>query len=330
MLTVENLSIGIHHQGSWAPAVENLCFTVNKGEIVGIIGESGSGKSLTAKAIANILPENIKQLSGLIHLDDIPLHLQSKKDWKTIYGKKISFIFQNPMAALNPLIRVGRQLINAYRAHHKCDYSTAKQRALETLRRVGIHENERVFQSFPYELSGGLKQRVMIGIAIINQPELLIADEPTTALDATVRKQIMELFLKLRAEDHLSIIFISHDISAVGYLCDKIVVLYGGQSLEQGDCGTILKSPAHPYTQALLQAVPRLKGSKKLVSFNGTVPSPFEKKKGCIFAPRCLFKQDICDAIEPEKRVIADHHSCSCLFPLGQNEANKKEEVGVL
>lgn len=315
MLRVKGLNIDVLRGKTWINAVENVNFTVGEAEILGIIGESGSGKTLTAKAIAHILPENMKQASGEISLEGKQLELLTKKAWRTIYGKELSFIFQNPMTALNPVKKVGAQIVDTFKSFHACTFREAKAEAIHVLDQVGIKQPETVFHSYPHELSGGMKQRVMIAIAVINKPKLIIADEPTTALDATVKKEILDLFLKLRRELNVSIIFISHDIGAVSYLCDKILVLYGGKPVEQGPF-SMLMAPAHPYTKALLEAVPEINGTRKLKGIPGSVPGLDDKLAGCIFAPRCSSHQSICDEKQPVLSERNDAHTFYCHNPL--------------
>ncbi|WP_052330031.1 ABC transporter ATP-binding protein [Thermicanus aegyptius] len=300
MLTVKQLNIEVLQGKRWHSAVEQIGFTLEQGEILGIIGESGSGKSLTAKAIANILPRQARIASGEIYFLGHNLVHTPRTTWSRLYGQELSVIFQNPMTALNPVMRIGKQLTDAYRTHHRCSEQEAKRVAMNTLSLVGIHDPDRVYRSYPHELSGGMKQRVMIAIAVINKPRLLIADEPTTALDATIRKQILDLFLKLRKEMNLSILLISHDLGTIGYLCDQVLVLYGGRLLEKGSRQNLLTHPLHPYTKALLDAVPRMHGPLQLVGIPGSVPNITEAKKGCIFAARCNYARSICAEIEPE------------------------------
>ncbi|PLR75755.1 peptide ABC transporter ATP-binding protein [Bacillus sp. V3-13] len=329
MLEVSNLSINVFHKKKWYSSVSNVSLTVNKGDIVGIIGESGSGKTLTAKAISNLLPANVTA-DGEILFNGENLSKASGKQWQNIYGNKISYIFQNPMTALNPVMKIGVQVMDAYLAHHPKEKKQAKKIALETLEMAGIKEAERIFLSYPHELSGGLKQRVIIAIAIVNRPDLVIADEPTTALDAAVRKQILDLFINLRDQLGLSILLISHDISAIQYICDKIIVLYGGKLLEKGDCSVVLKAPAHPYTQALLQSIPRMTGPREIKGIPGAVPSLSETFKGCNFAPRCPFKHELCTSEQPLLRVSGDpHREVACHRPITALAEARKQAMEV-
>ncbi|MFA9560315.1 ABC transporter ATP-binding protein [Evansella sp. AB-rgal1] len=323
MLEVNQLSLEVLVGKKWLPAVKEVSFSLEEGEILGIIGESGSGKTLTAKALMNILPPKVRIGGGTITYKNQNLQTLPEKEWRNIYGKEMSFIFQNPAVALNPVIRIGEQIMDAYLAHKSVSRSTAKTEALAILEQVGITEPERVFKAYPHELSGGMKQRVVIGIAVIHQPSIVIADEATTALDATVRKQILDLFRTLSRDLNISFILISHDIAAIKYIANSILLLYGGEKLEYGKVDDVFSNTRHPYTHDLLQAVPHhaIKG-QRIKGIPGTLPNITASKSGCIYAPRCSYATDDCETLPPTLMEGGRHfvhglvHQYACHHPL--------------
>jgi peptide/nickel transport system ATP-binding protein len=323
MLEVNNLSLELKVNEEWKSAISPLSFQLAKGKIMGVIGESGSGKSLLAKSIMNILPSRARVASGRITLSGTDLLSLSAKDRRQVYGKHMSYIFQNPAGALNPVLTIGDQLLDSIAAHEKLPKKMAINKALDSLLEVGIRDPERVFHAYPHEISGGMKQRAVIAAAVIHQPDVLIADEATTALDATIRKQILDLFRTLCAKKNISILYISHDISAVRYVANNILVLYGGQLLETGDSQSVLNRPEHPYTYDLLQAVPyHVKQGEKLRGIPGHVPPITSKPAGCIYAARCQLATSWCRsrAITISTEVKSEfRHQYACHFPMSQS-----------
>lgn len=328
MLETEMLGLDLYIDKTWKPALHPLSFRLETGEITGIIGESGSGKSLLAKALMNILPARVRVASGSVRLHGTELMGLPRSRWRSIYGRKLAYIFQNPAGALNPLMRIGDQLLDALLAHADVPKKKAVLRALKALEEVGITDPERVFRAYPHEISGGMKQRAVIACAVIHEPDLLIADEATTALDATIRKQILDLFRMLSKQKRMSILYISHDIAAVQYLADKIMVLYGGMLLEAGLRSDVLEHPLHPYTADLLQAVPyHVKPGTKLAGIPGNVPPITAKPPGCVYEPRCRHATARCkeqvpamvQAGVPKAAGEANAQAHACFHPLGSD-----------
>ncbi|MGG1877771.1 ABC transporter ATP-binding protein [Paenibacillus cisolokensis] len=336
MLEIQDLSLELYVDKTWKPALRPLTFRLEPGEITGIIGESGSGKSLLAKALMNILPARARVASGSIRLHGTELLSLPRHRFRSVYGRQLAYIFQNPAGALNPLMRIGDQLLDALLAHEEVPRKEAVRRALKALDEVGISDPERVFRAYPHEISGGMKQRAVIACAVIHEPDLLIADEATTALDATIRKQILDLFLVLSKKKRMSILYISHDIAAVQYVADKIMVLYGGMLLETGARGDVLDRPLHPYTADLLQAVPyHVKPGTKLAGIPGNVPPITAKPPGCIYAPRCGYATERCKEDLPPMVVAEDPstaadkipHTHACFHPLLRDSLGKETHL---
>ncbi|MGI2297393.1 ABC transporter ATP-binding protein [Paenibacillus sp. GXUN7292] len=331
MLSVQQLSIELLVNQKWLTAVRPLSFELKKGEIMGVIGESGSGKSLLAKAIMNILPNRARIGGGSLFINDTNVLELSSKERLKWNGKKIAYIFQNPAAALNPIITIGQQLIDAIYAHQKLSKAEAIQIAKQALLDVGIQDAERVFKSYPHEISGGMKQRAVIAIAVIHQPDLLIADEATTALDATIRKQVLDLFRMLSQTKKISILFISHDIAAVKYVADQVLVLYGGHMLEYGSGQAVLKHAKHPYTEDLLKATPyQVQAGERLKGIAGQVPPITQNEQGCIYKDRCKLAHDRCRAFVPEFRhpALESLHKYKCHLDLFPNTHPLEKEAG--
>jgi len=332
MLSVQNLSIELYQDKQWKQAVRPLSFEMKKGEITGIIGESGSGKSLLAKAIMNILPERARVCEGAVFLNDFNLLELTEQERRSWNGKRISYIFQNPASALNPLMTIGQQLLDAIMAHAAIGKKEATNLAKQALTNVGIADPDRVYRSYPHEISGGMKQRAVIAISVVHQPDLIIADEATTALDATIRKQILDLFLSLRNKMNISILYISHDMAAIKYVSDQILVLYGGHLLEYGGSKALLERPIHPYTEDLLRAVPyHVPSGERLQGISGQVPPITQIHAGCVYADRCKFVTEACrqekpqlQANEPEK----DKHQFYCHYSLFNRPANGMQKAG--
>ena len=302
------------------PAARDLTFSIASGEVLGLVGESGSGKSITSLAIMRLLPPQAR-VSGEILFADMrngsaPRNLAALSDdsMRQLRGSRIAMIFQEPMTALNPVMRVGEQIAEAVLAHNSVSKSEAWQRAVVAMNDVAIPEPDRRARDYPHQLSGGMRQRVMIAMAIVNRPQLLIADEPTTALDVTIQAQILELLAELRAKFGLAMLFISHDLAVVSQVADRVAVMYAGNLVEVGAKSDIFQSPGHPYTRGLLHAVPNLKTdrSRPLSTIEGTVPPLHAMPPGCAFEPRCEFRVAECTRQMPPLVEIAAGHWARC------------------
>ncbi len=299
-------------------AVRGLSFSIAAGEVLGLVGESGSGKSITSLALMGLLPPAASVSGDIVFQsgDEPPSRLTQLPPHKLreLRGSRIAMIFQEPMTALNPVMRVGEQIAEAVRAHHRVSKAEAWKRAVEGMRDVAISEPEQRAKSFPHQLSGGMRQRVMIAMAIVNRPQLLIADEPTTALDVTIQQQILDLLKDLRQKFGLAMLFISHDLAVVSHVADRVAVMYAGSLIELGTKADIFRSPAHPYTQGLLRAIPTLNTdrSKPLATIEGTVPSISSLPSGCRFEPRCSFRVPTCASDFPALVEISSGHWARC------------------
>ena len=295
------------------PAVRDVSFHIGAGEVLGLVGESGSGKSITSLAIMRLLPAQARVSGEILFAENgATRNLPALPDdsMRQLRGSRIAMIFQEPMTALNPVMRVGDQIAEAVRAHGSCSRSEAAQLAVQAMKDVAIAEPEQRARDYPHQLSGGMRQRVMIAMAIVNRPQLLIADEPTTALDVTIQAQILELLAELRAKFGLAMLFISHDLAVVSQVADRVAVMYAGSVVELGTKRDIFQSPAHPYTRGLLHAVPDLKTDrgKPLGTIEGTVPPLQAMPPGCAFEPRCGFRVPECAlALPPLVEVVQGH-----------------------
>jgi oligopeptide/dipeptide ABC transporter ATP-binding protein len=300
-MEVRNLSVAFKIDDSFIKVTDDISFSLSKGEALAVVGESGSGKSVTAKAIMKLLPsKSCKILSGEVLLHEKNLLDMGKQDIQNIRGNQISMIFQEPMTSLNPLFTCGNQIMESILHHRRLKKREAKTRTVEMMKLVGIPEAEKRFMSYPHEMSGGMRQRVMIAMALACEPELLIADEPTTALDPTIQAQIVELIKALRRDMNMSVLFITHDLGIVAGNCDNVIVMYAGQIVEKASVKAFFKGPLHPYSEGLLHAVPRInQKTERLYSIDGIVPSPQYFPHGCRFSPRCVKRTEKCDDISP-------------------------------
>ncbi|MDU2065447.1 MAG: ABC transporter ATP-binding protein [Sporomusaceae bacterium] len=294
--------------------LHSISFTVQKGEILGLVGESGSGKSVTASAILQLLPGGSKAIqSGKIYFKGQDITQNSPEAMRNLRGKEIAMIFQEPMTSLNPVFTIGRQFTDMLRTHQPLSAAAALKHAAFMLQSVQIPEPERILKSYPYELSGGMRQRVMIAMAQACAPALLIADEPTTALDVTIQAQILRLFRAAAAESGASAIFISHDLGVVSQLCQRVAVMYAGEIVEVGPVDAILKAPKHPYTQALLHSIPDFQTERgALQAIPGSVPDLRSPLAGCPFTPRCEQAQPLCQTAKPDSCQVDASHQVSC------------------
>ncbi len=322
-LKIENLHICFQTKKGKKIAVDGVSFHVNKGEIFGLVGESGCGKSVTSMSILKLIAPPGKITEGRIEVDgEDVLRFSEKEMQNKIRGSKISMIFQEPMTSLNPLITIGEQISETLRIHKGLSKADAKEEAIRQLRNVGIPMAEKHYDSYPHSLSGGMRQRVMIAIAMVCEPEILIADEPTTALDVTIQAQILELMKKVRNETGTAIVLITHDLGVVANMCDRVAVMYCGKIVEEGDTDVILKNPQHPYTKGLIASIPSIRGEEKLLhNIRGTVPQVYEGTKGCYFANRCDMCLEKCKEAAPVLNEIAEGHKVAChLYEVTQHE----------
>ncbi|HLR81368.1 MAG TPA: ABC transporter ATP-binding protein [Bacillota bacterium] len=314
ILEVNDLHVTFTTYGGTVKAVRGVDFHLQKGETLAIVGESGCGKSVTANAIMRLIPDPPGKISaGSILFKGRDLTKLSEQQMRAIRGSNLAMIFQDPMTALNPTLTIGTQLMEGLRQHHNVTRDEAKQRALAMLDLVGIPNPEERLKQYPHQFSGGMRQRIVIAIALICEPELLIADEPTTALDVTIQAQILELFNKIQKTTGVSIILITHDLGVVANIADRIAVMYAGKIIEIGEKREIFYNPQHPYTQGLLDSVPRLDVHKdQLTSIDGTPPDLFSPPVGCPFAMRCPFTMEVCDYVYPEKSELTPSHKVHC------------------
>jgi peptide/nickel transport system ATP-binding protein len=298
------------------PAVDGVSMKVHEGEVVGIVGESGSGKSVTSLSVMQLVPKPPgKIVSGEINFKGENLAHASEKRMKKLRGNEISMIFQEPMTSLNPLFTIGNQLIEAIRLHQKITKKEAREKAVYMLKMVGIPRADEIVDEYPHQLSGGMRQRVMIAMAMSCEPELLIADEPTTALDVTIQAQILDLMQNLNEKENTAILLITHDLGIVAEICDRVVVMYAGQVVEEGTTREILKDPQHPYSQGLIKSLPKIhENEQKLYSIPGVVPKPKMGRVGCNFAPRCEFAFDRCFQENPALYPVENGRQSRCFL----------------
>jgi peptide/nickel transport system ATP-binding protein len=323
LLKISSLRIGLPTAAGWVYPVNDVSLSIVAGESLGLVGESGSGKTVLSLAVMGLLPPEARVGGGiLLRTSTIPresiatknLTKLNEQEWRTVRGREVAMIFQEPMTSLNPVMRIGAQIEEAIRAHEpQLDKTQIKNRLLQSLHHAAVPEPQMRAEQYPHQLSGGLRQRAMIAMALSSRPKLLIADEPTTALDVTVQKQILELLDRLRKEFDLGLLFITHDLGVVSQVADRVAVMYAGRIVEQGPARSVLTAPAHPYTRGLLAASPTLLRGK-LTPIPGTVPSLTALPPGCAFAPRCAFHRAECDAQVPDFRPGGPDHSARCVL----------------
>ncbi|MSS64635.1 ABC transporter ATP-binding protein [Velocimicrobium porci] len=314
LLDVKNLRLSFFTPGGEVQSLRDVSFQLREGEVLGIVGESGSGKSVSAFSIMKLTPYPGKVIGGSIEFNGHTITELSEKEMRKIRGNEVSIIFQDPMTSLNPVYTIGNQICEVILLHTDANKAQAKKRAIELLTLVGINEPEKRLKQYPHELSGGMRQRVMIAIALACEPKLLIADEPTTALDVTIQAQILELMMELKEKIGMSIIMITHDLGVVSTMCDKIAVMYGGKIVEYGTADDIFYHSKHEYTKGLLKSIPRLDAveHEKLVPIEGTPVDVMNPPAGCPFAPRCNSCMKICLRQMPEYTDISDTHYSAC------------------
>ena len=317
LLQVDDLHIALKGESATYHAVEKVSFEIGRGEAFGLVGESGCGKSITALSVMGLLKRPLSLGGGRIVLDGEEIQDASAAEWRRLRGKRIAMIFQEPMTALNPLSPVGRQIAEMFVLHEGCGWNEAMDRAEDALRQVQVPSPERRIRDFPHQLSGGMRQRVMIAIALACGPELLIADEPTTALDVTVQAEIIDLMAELCAAKGTAILMISHDLGLVANMCKRVAVMYAGRIVEQQEADAIFATPRHPYTQGLINSLPRLgersrRGRQRLQEITGTVPSIASYPAGCRFNPRCAAMTEICREVSPEITPLPSNGLVRC------------------
>ena len=315
LLEIENLSVAFQTAGGLFTAVDRVSIELDGGQVLSIVGESGSGKSVSMLALMGLLPWTAKVTADKMSFDGRDLLKMDSSEQRTIIGKEISMIFQEPMTSLNPCFTVGFQLGEALKTHLNMDRKERRERSIELLNQVGIPEPQKRLSAFPHQLSGGMSQRVMIAMAIACNPRLLIADEPTTALDVTIQAQILDLLLKLQEDTNMALVLITHDMGVVAETAERVIVKYAGQQVEQQNIKGLFSDPHHPYTSALLAALPERAQSRHLPSIAGVVPGQFDRPSGCLFSPRCKYATDLCRSREPAK-ADAEHGYALCHYPL--------------
>ncbi len=314
LLKVENLKTYFFTHEGTVKAVDGISFSINRGETLGLVGESGCGKSVTALSIMRLIPHPPGRIvSGEIYSEGKNLLKYNNKEMRNIRGRKISMIFQEPMTSLDPVFTIGHEIMEAVRLHSSVNKKDAKDKTIETLRVVGMPDAEKRIHNYPHELSGGMRQRAMIAMALCCNPALLIADEPTTALDVTIQAQILRLINELKDEFGASVLLITHDLGVVAEMCDNVAVMYAGHIVEHTDVDTIFSNPLHPYTKGLNKSIPRLDvDMERLETIKGLVPNLIDLPSGCPFHPRCSYCSDKCMKEMPELKEVEDNHLVKC------------------
>ncbi|VEF49664.1 oligopeptide/dipeptide ABC transporter ATPase subunit [Bacillus freudenreichii] len=315
LLEVNNLRVQFKTESGEVNSVKGMSFSVERGETVAIVGESGCGKSMTSLSILGLIPSPGKVIGGTINFEGQNLLKLDKKSIRKIRGNEISMIFQEPMTSLNPVFTIGNQMSETFRVHEKISKKEAIQRSIEMLDAVGIPNPEKIVSSFPHQLSGGMRQRVMIAMALSCNPKLLIADEPTTALDVTIQAQILDLMKELKDQRNTGMILITHDLGVVAEMADRVVVMYAGEVVEEAPVRQLFANPQHPYTKGLLKSIPTLDDQREeLASITGSVPNPLEMPSGCAFHPRCPMAQVECTFDNPSLIDLQSDHKARCLI----------------
>lgn len=314
LLEIKNLTVQFPSKDRYVNAVNGVNLTIREGEILGIVGESGCGKSVSLFSTLQLLPPQAK-MSGEILFEGQDLMKLSKKEIRKIRGKSISMIFQEPMTSLNPVFKIGDQIAEAICLHKGADKKTARAEALELLKMVEVPDAEKRLECYPHQLSGGLRQRVMIAMALACKPKILLADEPTTALDVTIQAQILQLMLKLNKEYGMSIAIVTHDMGVIAETAQRIDVFYFGKVVEEADTMELFDHPTHPYTEGLLGCIPSMNtNAERLNTIDGMIPNPLDPPKGCAFQSRCPYATDLCKQKMPEFKEVAPGHRVACHF----------------
>ena len=318
VLEVKDLGVEFETDDGVVHAVDGISYAVRAGETLGIVGESGSGKSVSSLTVLGLTRSKRSRITGEVIFDGRNLLEMSTGDLQSVRGGDIAMIFQDPLSSLHPFYKVGDQLTEAVRAHQSVSKAAALDRAVQLLDLVGIPDARKRVSGYPHEFSGGMRQRVMIAMALVNDPRLLIADEPTTALDVTVQAQILDLIERLQAELGTAVVFITHDLGVVAEVADEIAVMYAGRIVEKAPTGTLFAEPQHPYTWGLLRSIPRLDDARgvELVPVQGRPPSLIDRPSGCSFHPRCPYVRDRHRKVEPELEPVSADHGVACLLPV--------------
>lgn len=317
LLTVDKLSVHFGDEGTPFRAVDRISYSVKQGEVVGIVGESGSGKSVSSLALMGLIDFPGKVMAETLEFGGRDLQKMSEKERRQIVGAEVAMIFQDPMTSLNPCYTVGFQIMEAIKVHQGGNRKTRRQRTIDLLNLVGIPDPASRLDVYPHQLSGGMSQRVMIAMAIACRPKLLIADEPTTALDVTIQAQIIELLLELQQKENMALMLITHDLALVAEAAQHIIVMYAGQVVESAKASEIFRAPRHPYTQALLRSLPEFAADKaRLQSLPGVVPGKYDRPNGCLLNPRCPYANDRCRKEEPALRDLGNGRQSKCHYPL--------------
>jgi oligopeptide transport system ATP-binding protein len=312
LLEIKNLKVSFFTPNGEVKAVNDISYTLGKGEIIGVVGESGSGKSVTASTVLGLIEKPGRIVGGSVIFDGADISKMSSEEIRQLRGRKVSMIFQDPMTSLNPVFTIGNQLCEAIRLYYGLKGEAANKKAIELLKLVSINEPERRLNQYPHEFSGGMRQRVMIAMALAGNPKMLIADEPTTALDVTIQAQILEIIKELREKIHMSVMIITHDLGIVADIADKVVVMYGGKIVEASPCEGIFRNPVHPYTLGLLNSIPRLDSDEKLVPIEGSPIDLLNPPAGCPFAQRCSRCMKVCLSYMPPYTAVGEGHTAAC------------------
>ena len=316
LLQVTDLTTRITLRRGSGNAVDHLSFSLGHGEILGLVGESGCGKTMTALTLMRLLPPAAEVVAGHALLDGRDILTLGKREMRSVRGSELAMVFQEPMTSLDPAFTIGDQIVETVKAHARTGTGSARERAIETLGRVGIADAARRLDDYPHQFSGGMRQRVMMAIALVMNPKVLLADEPTTALDVTIQAQILELIASLREELGMSVILITHNLGVVNEIADRVAVMYAGEIVESGPVREILSNPKHPYTQGLLRSMPGMAGrGGKLTVIPGRVPELYDLPAACRFAPRCSRRIAICEHEHPSLSAVAEDHELRCYNP---------------
>ncbi|MCL5985211.1 MAG: ABC transporter ATP-binding protein [Actinobacteria bacterium] len=330
LLRVKDLKTYFYTQDGIVKAVDGISFELARGETLGIVGESGSGKSVTALSILKLIPDPPgKIVSGDIYMDGTNIIALKEKEMQQIRGNEIAMIFQDPMTSLNPVFTIGNQIMETIMLHQRLDRKAARKKTIELLMNVGIPNPEHRIKEYPHQFSGGMRQRAMIAMALSCNPKILIADEPTTALDVTIQAQILRLMNEIKNRTSSSIIIITHDLGVIAEMADNIIIMYGGRVVEYSDAHTIFYNSHHPYTWGLLRSIPRLDEVKKerLIPIPGAPPSLIHVPPGCPFSPRCRYAKDICFKIVPELSDVGRFHKIACYLDADEVAKYKAEKI---
>jgi oligopeptide transport system ATP-binding protein len=324
LIEIKNLKVSFFTESGEIKAVNDISYTLKKGEVIGIVGESGSGKSVSANSIMGLIEKPGSIVGGSIIYNDIDLATLSKEQMRKLRGKEISMIFQDPMTSLNPVYTIGSQIKEGLKLYYGLTGKQADKKAIELLQLVSISEPERRLHQYPYEFSGGMRQRVMIAMALAGNPKILIADEPTTALDVTIQAQILEIIKDLKTKIDMSVIIITHDLGIVADIADKVIVMYGGRIVEAAPAEEIFRNPKHPYTLGLLNSLPKVDSTQKLIPIEGTPIDILNAPAGCPFAQRCNKCMKVCISHLPPNTFISEGHSATCWLLDERAQAKEK------